>query len=694
MEDNGNGNKVNKEQTDFNNLYNLFKEYKNSLSKNYSRLLSISFSNENANNFRKDFYDFDINEDKEFSKYIIKRLDILKENFISQFDENVKKIERIFEEFKNRISSFITSKERKLFDAKNSLNNRQSILRYASENIFKKINNIIEICDNIINNIEKNFELLNCFFDQKNIIDSRKQIENFLLNNSKLIENCSVISKFNFTKIDATNLNKIDYYNHYFKYLSQRKVEEEENLKSYVLKMENYNIGLCFISDNFVGLERLKVEGIGSCQFQSILQNMNANIIEKNKKNEKYNLQNLSIKNFTSIEYKLNMMKLNKLKKLKMKNGDFVNTMVISKLFIENNANLVSLTLDNINMTDLGFESILSSLIKNPNITKTLEHLSLEGNRITTVKYDKDSSRIQDQFFNNLKTLNLSKNMIYNFEFFLSVLINLRFLDLTSNNIPTGTFMNQIIQEKNDKEKKRKKEKDKGNNIDKYKDILVLLNDNMFITNSENNNNIYINYLNDILPNFDGEIRNLNLNFTYDIETQIHLEKLKLSLNIAISLIKLDLSFCGIYTDVLVKFFNNNSKLLSLRDLNLRYNNLKGDLFEKINSNREICLDNINYIELSENEIICETVDKIESLCLFIENHQNLEKMQIINTGFFSDLIDNIKDSNPDADKFKGAFVKLKKYLDDNKREFKFILNEGNINFVKKEFQDLFTFIC
>ena len=107
MEDNGNGNKVNKEQTDFNNLYNLFKEYKNSLSKNYSRLLSISFSDENANNFRKDFYDFDINEDEEFSKYIIKRLDILKENFISQFDENVKKIERIFEEFKNRLSKYV-----------------------------------------------------------------------------------------------------------------------------------------------------------------------------------------------------------------------------------------------------------------------------------------------------------------------------------------------------------------------------------------------------------------------------------------------------------------------------------------------------------------------------------------------------------------------------------------------------------
>ena len=185
-----------------------------------------------------------------------------------------------------------------------------------------------------------------------------------------------------------------------------------------------------------------------------------------------------------------------------------------------------------------------------------------------------------------------------------------------------------------------------------------------------------------------------SLNFTYDIETQIYLEKLKFSLNLTISLIKLDLSFCGLDTDTLIKFFKNNSKFFSLRNLNLRYNNIKSDFFEKINSNNEICLDNINYIDLSENEIICETVEKIENLCLFIENHQNLEKLKIINTGFFSDWIDNVKDSNPNADKFKGAFVKLKKNLDENKREFKFILNEGNINFVKKEFQDLFNFIC
>ena len=177
------------------------------------------------------------------------------------------------------------------------------------------------------------------------------------------------------------------------------------------------------------------------------------------KKKKEDNLNNLSIKNFGSIEYKNNMKKLNKLKKLKIQNGIYINTSIISNLFIENNKNLISLSLDNINMTDIGFKSILLSLIKNKNITETLEYLSFEGNRITTVKYDKDNNQIQDQFFNNLKTLNLSKNMIYKFEFWLSALINLRFLDLTGNNIPTSTFMNQVIENKKEKKEKKKKKK-------------------------------------------------------------------------------------------------------------------------------------------------------------------------------------------------------------------------------------------
>ena len=43
------------------------------------------------------------------------------------------------------------------------------------------------------------------------------------MTNYKLIENCSIINKFNFTELDTTNLNKIDYYKFYIKYLSQKK---------------------------------------------------------------------------------------------------------------------------------------------------------------------------------------------------------------------------------------------------------------------------------------------------------------------------------------------------------------------------------------------------------------------------------------------------------------------------------------
>ena len=319
-------------------------------------------------------------------------------------------------------------------------------------------------------------------------------------------------------------------------------------------------------------------------------------------------------------------------------------------------------------MTDIGFKSLILNLINNTHITNTLEYLSLEGNRITVVKYDKENNKNQNKYFQNLKYLNLSKNKIYKFEFFLRVLPKLRFLDLTGNSIPTNSILERAIKPE-------------------FKDKLVLLNDNLFITNIQNNNNIYINYLNQNFPTFDFEIKNLNLNFTYDIEKQFNLEKLKISTNVMISLIKLDLSFCGLYTEVLINFFKNNPKFLSLQTLILRYNNINSDFFDKIMSYEEIYLGNINYIELSGNEIICENIEKIENLIKFIKSHQYLENIQLINTGFLTDLIIKIKKED-----FKIKFLNLNDYLTENKREFQFIINEANPDFIIDELKSLFNF--
>ena len=650
-------------------LSELFKDYRKSISKKYTGLRSVTFSNVIDDNFRKDFYDLGDEKDNiDFSEMIKIKLDEIKNSSISRFQNYIDNVNKKYDEFKNKIVDFIESKKRKLSDFEDPLNNKAFILKYAKQNIFIKINNIFEIYDNIIKSIEKNFELLNLFYENSILMNSKKQIEDFLINNSNLIENCSVVSKFNFTKLDSSNIKEIKYYKYYINYLSQKKIEDEEEVMQYILKKDDMKNGLGFIKENFSLLGKLTLKGIITEDFDNVL----INISENMKKNQKTNITKLNVLNFSSIVPKNEInIQLNMLRKLKMQYGAYINISKISKIFIENNNNLTSLSLEDINLTDLGFKSLISSLIKNQSITKTLEYLSLEGNKISMVKYDNEHVSLQYKYFQKLKWLILSRNNIYKFDFALNVLPNLKFLDLTSNDIPTSSFMEIAIKEKGK---------------------LVLLNDNMFITNSPNNNDIYIEYLNERIPKFDTQIKNLNLNFTYDIGRQNNLEQLKLTNNVALSLIKLDLSFCGITTGVLVNFFKKNPKFICLKQLILKYNNIKADFFEKIIDIAEICLDSINFLDLSENEIICGTVQKMESLYKFIEKNKYLETFRLINSNFFSDLITKMKDFHQDSDKFKKVLDNLLKNMTETKRSFKFIINEGNKSSIVEKYQCLFEF--
>ena len=676
QEDNQEDNQENNEiiinennNTNINLLSELFKDYRKSISKKYTGLRSVTFSNVIDDNFRKDFYDLGDEKDNiDFSEMIKIKLDEIKNSSISQFQNYIDNVNKKYDEFKNKIVDFIESKKRKLSDFEDPLNNKAFILKYAKQNIFIKINNIFEIYDNIINSIEKNFELLNLFYENSILMNSKKQIEDFLINNSNLIENCSVVSKFNFTKLDTSNIKEIKYYKYYINYLSQKKIEDEEEVMQYILKKDDMKNGLGFIKENFSLLGKLTLKGIITEDFDNVL----INISENMKKNQKTNITKLNVLNFSSIVPKNEInIQLNMLRKLKMQYGAYINISKISKIFIENNNNLTSLSLEDINLTDLGFKSLISSLIKNQSITKTLEYLSLEGNKISMVKYDNEHVSLQYKYFQKLKWLILSRNNIYKFDFALNVLPNLKFLDLTSNDIPTSSFMEIAIKEKGK---------------------LVLLNDNMFITNSPNNNDIYIEYLNERIPKFDTQIKNLNLNFTYDIGRQNNLEQLKLTNNVALSLIKLDLSFCGITTGVLVNFFKKNPKFICLKQLILKYNNIKADFFEKIIDIAEICLDSINFLDLSENEIICGTVQKMESLYKFIEKNKYLETFRLINSNFFSDLITKMKDFHQDSGKFKKILDNLLKNMTETKRSFKFIINEGNKSSIVEKYHCLFEF--
>ena len=659
---NDDNNNINNNNINNNILSNLFKEYRKSKVKNFARLKSVSFSNIVADNFRKDFYDLGKeNNNIDYAEMIKKKLEEIKISSTSQFQNCIDNINLKFEGFKDNIITFIESKERKMSMFENDLNNKDVILNYAKQNIFNKINNIFQICDNIINCIEKNFELLASFYTQSNLIDSQKQIERFLINNTTLIQNCSIVSKFNFADLDINNIKKINYYKYYINYLSQLKIEDEEEIRHYTIIKEELPNGLGFITENFSLLDKLTLSGLVSNDLDKIF-NTIGSIIQRE---PKPNLTQLNIKNFNSIDLNLETAEpLNMLKKIKIQNGAYIKIDKISLFFIRKNNNLKSLSLEDVNMTDIGFKALMLSFIENESITNTLEHLSLEGNKITMVRYDSAHSKFQDRYFQNLKWLNLSRNNIYKFEFFLKALPKLKFIDLTTNNIPTASFMDFAI---------------------KSKDKLVLFNDNIFITNSQKNNEIYINYLNEIMPKFDTEIKTLNLNFTYDIENQTNLAQLILSKNIIFSLIKLDLSFCGLRTDVLINFFKNNPKFISLKKLILQYNNLTSDFFREILNLNEICLDNLNFLDLSENDITCNKIEKMENFYNFIEKYKYLDSIRLINSNFLSNLLEKKKDNQ-----YIEIFNKLFKYTTESKRNLKFIVNEANPSYFSKD--DIFLY--
>ena len=109
MDENSNGRNS---SINFNNLSSLFKEYTIS-EMNFNRLQSISFSDTNVENFRKNFFDININKDEEFSEIITKKLDQIKTNTYSEFKNYMEQMNQNFDKFKDKLLSFIDSKEKK-----------------------------------------------------------------------------------------------------------------------------------------------------------------------------------------------------------------------------------------------------------------------------------------------------------------------------------------------------------------------------------------------------------------------------------------------------------------------------------------------------------------------------------------------------------------------------------------------------
>ena len=642
-------------------LYNDYlqnKRNKGNLKNNKNKIINNNINN-NSNNINNDNNKInnDNNINNDFYKIISEQMTERRKNSVLKFSKCIKDFNDSYTDYKNKILKYIEKININFSKLKN-IENDEAFIKYATKNVFKKLDYLKQIYESIVDNIIYNFELLYKFLKQELLIEQNNPIEYFLNQNYEQIFNCALINKINYESSDISKVSNNNYLDFFYNKKRDISFRKCAIFKNYLRK------GKEFISEYYHLLNIIEMNNINSNDLRDVLNEVYNNQ-EKNKSNvlKKIILNNCDlIKEIKNIEF----IQFNKIEELKIKSS-CLNIKFIPDLFLANTTNLKSLSLEKVNMSNLGLNKLFEIL---PKYFKSLEYLSLAKNSITEVKNIFNTEENITKSFSNLKYFSLHKNSIYYFGFGLDKFPKMKLLDLTSNSFNNECIMKDNIKAKNN---------------------LVLFNDNIFISNCEENNITYIDYLTRRLKDLKFGLKILHLCFTYDEKTQTKLKKLQLSPNIKVSLIKLDLSFCGLKTDTVIKFLKKNYGLFSLKVLDLKYNNIESDIFEEFVRDDEINLEKLTTLNLSENHIECQKYEENEYLIKFIEKYEKLKVIRLYYCPFFSFWNKNI---SPDVDtdgKLKNLYRDFKRYLD-NKRKFIFIIDNNSKYYVEKEFADLFKF--
>ena len=203
-----------------------------------------------------------------------------------------------------------------------------------------------------------------------------------------------------------------------------------------------------------------------------------------------------------------------------------------------------------------------------------------------------------------MQYFDLSKNNIYEFvtDNF-KALPKIKVLDLTDNNICNYSFFESV------------------NRLYKKRNyfVTILLNNNIFVSNNKTNNREYRKYIYQILQSFKFKIKKVNLSLLYNKDNIEDLATLKISSSIKISLIKLNISFYGLKSETIWKFSQNNFGLLNLVSLNLSFNFTNNNYFD-ICSGQDILLEKLKTIDLTNNNIKCDNIDKLSKIQNFLNN--------------------------------------------------------------------------
>ena len=578
------------------------------------------------------------NDSFNFNELINIQLNEVKQNTLSYLDKAKSELDKKYTIYIQKINEYINENEKKISKFFTNFETNENFVNYADDKIFKQIDNLLEIHENIFSALEDHINLLFTFLEEYNLIQQKNPLENFLNRNSSEILNCWFLSKINFDKLSISNIitnkNLSDLVTGY---ISKKR---ENNFAKITIQKDTegkLSFETEFLRDNINNLKKLKFLGLPDDAVKIILTQLNKRkkkFLEKEGENGFVELDDEApvgigkkLKSLSIIESniktnnqaplpKINLPVLRKvkIKKSKLPLDYFFDSIVGQTSFLR------IINMQNCKLSDKDFNIFFSYLNKKTYLQDSLQYLGFSENQFTYINLKQFV--LKGGNLKNLQYFDLNKNNIYEFvtDNFKALPV-LKVLDLTDNNISNFSFFESIYS-------KHKK---------KLMSCIVLMCNNLFISNNKENNKNYRKYLYECLPNFKYKIKKVNLSLLFNKDNNEELNILRISPYVKISMIKLNLSYCGLKTETVWKLFQNNYGLLNLVSLNLSYNFITNNYFV-LCGGQDILLEKLRTIDLSMNDINCNDIDIIEQIEKFINNYQKLKKIKIQENSFMNDL--------------------------------------------------------
>ena len=578
------------------------------------------------------------NDSFNFNELINIQLNEVKQNTLSYLDKAKSELDKKYTIYIQKINEYINENEKKISKFFTNFETNENFVNYADDKIFKQIDNLLEIHENIFSALEDHINLLFTFLEEYNLIQQKNPLENFLNRNSSEILNCWFLSKINFDKLSISNIitnkNLSDLVTGY---ISKKR---ENNFAKITIQKDTegkLSFETEFLRDNINNLKKLKFLALPDDAVKIILTQLNKRkkkFLEKEGENGFVELDDEApvgigkkLKSLSIIESnietnnqaplpKINLPVLRKvkIKKSKLPLDYFFDSIVGQTSFLR------IINMQNCKLSDKDFNIFFSYLNKKTYLQDSLQYLGFSENQFTYINLKQFV--LKGGNLKNLQYFDLNKNNIYEFvtDNFKALPV-LKVLDLTDNNISNFSFFESIYS-------KHKK---------KLMSCIVLMCNNLFISNNKENNKNYRKYLYECLPNFKYKIKKVNLSLLFNKDNNEELNILRISPYVKISMIKLNLSYCGLKTETVWKLFQNNYGLLNLVSLNLSYNFITNNYFV-LCGGQDILLEKLRTIDLSMNDINCNDIDIIEQIEKFINNYQKLKKIKIQENSFMNDL--------------------------------------------------------